>query len=107
MGRTSAVINASRLRRDSRTHRAIMTGMPASTGDGRAPLRAAGMAITVSDTGDLLLVAAVMLGKGSGLACLLGQVTGKSEEHVVEGGAAHAEPLDRHPAWVERIEQLP
>src|SRR6516164_5560508 len=96
MGRTSAVISASRLRRVSRTHRAVITGRLASAGERRAVL-GAGIAIAVSDTDGLLLVVAAVLDAGPRGARLLRQVAGQGKEHVVQGGAAHGEPLDRHP----------
>src|SRR5579859_5752206 len=103
MGRASAVISASTLRRASRTHRAVITGTLASAGDGRAARRA-GTAMAVSDTGGLLLVVAAGV---PGAARPLGRVACQGEKHVVERGAAHAEPLDRHPARVELVEQAP
>src|SRR5260370_19915353 len=101
MGRTSAVISASTLRRLSRTHRAVMTGMLARAGAGRAA-RNAGTSMAVSDTGDLLVSAAVAPGVDG-----LGRLAGQGEKHVVEGGAADAEFLYRHPARIELIEQPP
>src|SRR5215472_4182619 len=100
MGRTSEVISASTLRLLSRTQRAIMTGMLARAGEGRAA-RGMGTGMTASDTGGLL-VAGAEVGFG---AWPLGRVAGQGQEHVVEGGAAHGEPRHGLPAWIEFVEQ--
>src|SRR5215472_9154920 len=97
-GRTSEVISASRLRRLSRTHRAVMTGTLARAGEGRAAV-GLGTGMTASDTGGLLL-AGLAVGAGSAAARELGRTAGQGQEHVVEGGAAHAELVNRDTARV-------
>src|SRR5215218_1191601 len=106
-GSSSEVSRTSTLRRAMRRLRADMVAPSARADRGLEGRRSRGgraAGAVSSDTDGLLLVLVVVLVLGFGP---LGRVAGQGQEHVVEGGAVHGEPVDHPAGRVDLVEQGP
>src|ERR1700726_993699 len=111
MGSISEVISASTVRLDMRMQRAAIVRDSLRMLAGRLAAGAVTPGTVISDTGDLLAGQARRAGLGQACgvtwADRAGRVAGQGQEHVVERGAVHSEPLHRTATGVDLVKQGP